>query len=969
MKKMIVVAMLFMAIVLPVFSEGEEVPIVLPNGVSAADDFSGSVIDSNRWQISGDWHKYSYIYKSYNSDKGYAQQAYDHNSGSLKSDYYRFETQVYAGNNVVRSVLGISDQPLGNPQLKIFIENDTSSSNYRHFTVRMGDASDEAIEINHNDYLYYYEIILERSGVSNYFDVTIHIKDRNRNILGTQTKNYVYLEGIYPTLYAPNNKYGIFYDYVAFKKSVIHDVNFNMFHQDGDTIIFDYLDESGNYDAIELYFSKDDDVRLDGSDEKITYDASKSIVLTDTMKTNGYFGIVGRRGTDYGAIDVVAFNYLKPPENFHYVPTGVDKRYKFTWDAVPGANSYRLVYQSEYMYTSNTTATNTTFDITDPSQMTIVAKAPSKILGNDDVSSTISATEGTLAAVSNFSGAIVKKTVEDDLKYFVDLSWNTYDGATEYVIVRNNGIGDYSQVASGLTTTTYSDPLTSQFLSVNYKIKTVVGGKQSAYSDVLTIRNKVKDVIYNFHDADGLVNLYWEPIEEATTYKAYVSKNEDMSEATIYSIDVGEVVDLVSLSYPFESDDDENRYVQIEAWKGEVHSDKTDVLTIDYSRNNMVRNLRHQYEGNTYQVKMSWDALDGASMYAVWMGSSPTEMSLKDTVATLDYVYKIKHDDPSTLYFSVQGVNADMSFAKSYPLVVPTFVEDHVKNLSANFDAATGKVALRWNPLFRADGYQLFKNGALLSVDNLVANTHSLEHVSLNDNITVRGYMKQDEDMYYSQTSNVVTLIDTESDIKITTAQPIDAKVYGSPMAFDLDFEIKRDAVRLYDVGVEILLKNLVAPGTDDMVASYVFPEIQNVMWIDGDQIYTPEFTTEIVSGHMVLGALNGDAGYTVRLKFLDDQSGYLKKGSVLRVGLKTDLRFDEKVPLLSSYAALELPFHIEEQISALETAYGTGYFDAGTQIETIISYQLEDKSDAEVYTKYQAIDFNFVDKPLIIGE
>lgn len=964
-KKILTLFIVVFLLISPLYGENDEIAVVLPNGDVAYDNFSGSTID-DKWHTSSSWFQNNGFYNNYSNKNTYAYQAYNFNVGVLKSDYYRFKTKVYAGNNSYWSGFAISDQAMSNPDLKISVVK-SKTFNYgnkrNQLTLKMGNATQVMnLTKNFNAY-YYFEIILNRVNDSNKFNVEIKVYDTSNNLLGSRSANNVTLDAIYPTFWVKKDKWGDYYEYNAYIKPNLSDVTFSKLHQNGDQIEFDYLEESDDYDSVELFYSTDEDVTTDGSDMKISFDSSKKFTITEAMKNGGYFGVVGKSGSSYGPIDKRPFNYLNTPTNFYYVPTGTEKKYKYTWDAVPGATSYRLVYQgstTEYVYTSNTTITNTQFDITDPTKMSIIAKGPSAIVGNDHVSESVSAVEGTLSPVDNFTGAIVKRIVDDEEKYFVDFSWNTYDGASEYIIVRNNGLGDYSVIADGLTSTVYSDLLSSQFIALNYKIKAVVSGKYSAYTDALTIKNKVKNVIYNFNDTDHVVNIFWEPISEATSYKVYVSKNPDMSSAEVYTVNVADdenTQDIVSYAYPFEVDDDANRYVQIEAWKDSVSSDKTDIITVDFSRNNIVKNLKYEYTPNTYQVKVSWDALEGATNYAVWVGTSPTDLTLIKTVPTLDYIYNIQNSDPNTLYMAVQGIDAGGSFIKSNPLVISTFIKDSVTSLSANLE--NGTATLRWNSLFRADGYQVYKNNVLVNTSEITSTTYTLTNASENDTVKIRGIMKNGENTYYSQFSNTVTLVKSSNDINISASDEnaFSKKIYGSPMDLELDILNNLPSSELYDVEVKIILKNLytVDGGNINPIMSYVFPEIQWVTVAGNDVGYV----TDIISERIVEGSNAGDAGYTVVISLVNNDNN-ITTGKTLNIGLKTDLRFDSSVAIPGNKQ--ELPFNITDVISTLENTYGADYFANNTNLEAIISYKLSPSSD-EIHTKAQIIDFNFEKK------
>jgi hypothetical protein len=388
----------------------------------------------------------------------------------------------------------------------------------------------------------------------------------------------------------------------------------------------------------------------------------------------------------------------------------------------------------------------------------------------------------------------------------------------------------------------------------------------------------------------------------------------------------------------------------------------------------MVKDFKHEYASNSRQVRLSWSKLDGASVYAIYVGTSPDNMVKIDTVPTLEYIYRLKVDDPNTLYMAVQGLSSDIEYVRTNPKVVQTFIYDQVENLSANYNASTSKAEVRWNYLYRADGYELYKNGTKIdpgTSDGLIhSNSFELSNVNQNDTLIVKGIMNVDENKYYSKASNEVVVIDSESDIKISTVDSIQNKIYGDPLAFELDFDIKRDASKLYRVNVELVLNNLFSPTDSTMLAEFVYPKLEDVEIVDtSNNSLNVTYSSEISTGRMIDGTMNGNAGYSVVISIPDNQTNYLSKDKKLRVDLRTDFRLTDTIVRNSSYARMELPFHIEEQIAAIENALTTPVFSDGTYIDAIISYKLEDSDTAETYTKYQRIDFDFVNKRMLIGE
>lgn len=982
MKKITGLLIVFGLLLFPIVSFGvdnDEEAVELPNGEYAEDYFTNRRDDKWVYNESDNWIEYTnsgYLYNNYYglSNEDFAYQSFDYNN--LRSDKYRFIVTVGGGNTYTWSGFVINDN------LSFSTDDDLAFSIVKNTDFWSEGKHKNQFQITFNDVISYetsnlinsydtfeYEVILKRVNNTNLFNVELIVSNSSEEIFRV-IKDNVLMNSIYPALWVEENKEGYFYSYEAYYVPNDTDtVIFNELYQDGDTMRFDWYAVDDEPEEVKLFFSSDENIDFI-NDTVIDISNSKDFSISDLMKEDGYFAIVGYEDGSYGVPSVKKFEYLEPVTNFTYVPTNKPNKYKFTWDAVEGAEKYKIDYGKVKWLKSNR-LTMTIKNILDPSSVSILAKKESNVSPKDSISKTVEASNGNLHAVQNFNVVIVGD--------YAELSWSQYQEASSYILYRNNGLGELTALDPNpiITTTTFNDPLDSNFLRLNYNITAIVGGEESVMTETVSLGNKVKNLNAEFNDVTSQVEVTWYGIDQANKYRVYMSENEDMSEATTVEVDAN------SYAFDFEKNDKINKYIQVEAMyldeetpSNNIYSDKTDVLTIDFSRNNAVSGIVPTYIANTYEVGLKWNELTGATAYNVLVGDSPANLSIVDTVVDESYTYRIKNTDKNKLYFSIQGVSASQNFVQSTPVSTVTFEKDHVENLSVNYNGDTKKAEVRWNSLLRAEKYSLTAGANSYEV---TGNTTVLENIAIGTNFTVKGIKTEDSLAVYSLPSNVVTAVDVEYDIQIEPVSSIATKPYGQPIELELQVVVNKPGVDLNTVSLEFDLKNIFEPGTNDLIASYIYPE---VMYVTVNGVDNVDYLTTVKSGQVVNGVMNADGGYTVKILFSDAVDNHIETGSNVVIMLKTDLRFDNLDgdsgdsilyrELSDPYAQMELPFHIEDQIERLETHYGyenDPFIQDEARVDVIFSYKTSTEASATTYTKYQLINYSFKDKELIIGE
>jgi hypothetical protein len=997
MKKIILIVVLICILPVIVFGITDEESVELPNGISASDTFDSK--DTTRWSFtnSSDWYTSGGKLLDYDwGSEQFAYQTYDYNNGALKSTYYRFELEVEGGRYYTKTGFAINDNinftSDDSKKIEIAKNNRNQDKKNRFYTNLDGTERNTNVTDGTNK-IYKYVVELTRKEDTNDFEVDINVYDGQNWVL-TKSDSNITLNQIYISLWVPKDYEGKFRDFKAYYIPVSKQVSsFTKIQQDGDIIELDWVTNQAVFDTSIVVFSKDSDINFDGSDSIIysgsSSKESKDISITSDMKQGGYFGVIGKSGSEFGVSSSAEYVYLDEPSAFGYGVAISDKKYKFNWEPVDLAEGY-VIKDGSYTYNRDAdTTTITLSNISNPGSVTIEAVRPSSVGTADSYSTVLNATFGNLDPVSGFYG-----TLNDGL---INLNWDSYNGADEYILVRNNGLGDFSVVADDITSLSYQDALNNEHVQLQYKLKAKVSSVFTNYTDIVAVLNVVKNIEAEFDDSQGEVDLSWDAIADATSYKVYISTSSVMTNPLEYTTTENDY------SFDFLSDDTTDRYVQIEAINGTLVSSKNQPFKIDYSRNNPVTGLTSTYNANDSFITVDWDDLANAIEYKVYVGETSVSMDFAGTISSSEFIYTVKTDDPDRLYFKVQGVGVSSDFILSQSTSAETYTIDLVQNLSLNVTIPTSGntenhdatyVDLHWSELFRSDKYIVEYDFDPTIGDSIYTpievNTTSAR-VDVGSLLGGTKVYFRVKGIYGTYDSSYSMVVDTDDVGKVlidtANADSVINKYYNKPMEFSIDLKIGEDKV--YDSTIEVDLHNIFVGTTSNLLASYVYPQITSVTY--GEYVGASfnelpiDHNITIKTGHKINNVFNPDAGYKVIIEVTDvDESNKLIKDKILRVNIKTDLRFNTTGPYANSdesilynsgtnYKIMELPFHILDQIAAVELAISNRYsitnqVTDNTSIDVLMSYATASGSSTR-YAKYFPITFEFKNKNAIIGE
>ncbi len=996
-------------------------------GYESYDHFDGNSI-SPRWggYDSTDWYIYRYPGSSWRelqtlengSEFRSISQDFNLAIGDNYSSFYRFEiassvNKLDQGNGRLSTVFYITNR--GGDYLTAPI---VFKQKYEDFQAKVGG---EFQDLGDSGYTYYNlvtTIELQRIGDSNEFNVVIiNSKDNSRQTyrssVGTVTLSDEITVGL-GSLESTKSEYVYF-------KAEAKDVeekfaNVYSLRQDGEQIEMSWgVDHP--YRNVKVLFSETTDftnatvLGTSGS-----WGRSEEFSLPASARKDGYIGVVPYKNSDEGLIKKYPFNYLEPVDTFGYVfleerrykSRGrwyTDNLYRYTWDAIDGANLYQTYYNGSPLYQ----VTNLTVDIplsgsTSPTIVSINAFGDPMVGSYDSESSLFNALPGNLGAVKN-----LRVTENDDSAI---LRWDAYPNRTSYTVYRADGDGPFSAVSElrNITSTSATVNYSSINLASKYKVVAHIDDRESEYSNIVEVNNRVSNIQHTFDDTNNKVDLRWDHIKDAIVYNVYVSNTSSSKgalEDTITLSSVNSSLSKVDGEFGFSTSDSSDKYVTIDAIDPFGNSSTSRVYEIDFSRNNPVDLNDPVYVSNSGIVNLSWDELYGANAYKIYVGDSSNDLSYVETITGDTYDYVVKTDDPDRIYFAVQGIGASYDFVRSPAKNVRTFYNDLVENISFTvtipesggaLQHSNTYVDLHWSDLNRAEKYIVEYDFDATIGDSTytpveVEDTYARINVgSLESNVVylrVKGIYGSVPSKYSSTVnSNEVGKID----ISVLDEVLLTEKKYNTPMEMVLEFRIGEDA--LYDSEIELDLKNILYNSKNYTLAKYIYPQIVSVSvgnyrTIGGKLVFdgsTIDHDVTISSGQKVNNVFNPDAGYKILVDITDaNQHTKLVKDEILRVVLKTDLRFVTDMPSgrekesvtyinsTSSYALMDLPFFIANQITKVENEIRTKYGEShvvtdNTRIGVLMSYRTSNGNTTK-FAKYFPVDYSFTNKNAILGE
>ena len=353
-----------------------------------------------------------------------------------------------------------------------------------------------------------------------------------------------------------------------------------------------------------------------------------------------------------------------------------------SWDAVADATSYN-VYRDSSLLGSTTSNAFTDSTLADATYLYEVSAVDD--IGESTSKASVSATVNNIPpdAPTNLTAIVDGDSV--------DLSWDTVNDATSYKVYR-----DSSLIASP-TTNAFTDTALADGTYL-YEVSAVDGaGESTSKASVsATVNNEPPTAPTNLSaavNADS-VNLTWNTVNDATSYKVYRDSSLIASPTTNAFTDTT-LADGTYL-YEISAVDD----------AGESTSKASISATVNNAALAAPTNLTASANGSN--VNLSWDTVADATSYNVYRDSSliasPTTNAFTDTaLADGTYLYEVSAVDDAGESTSKASISATVN---NEPPSAPT-------NLTATVNGSN--VNLTWDAVADATSYNVYRDGSLIA--------------------------------------------------------------------------------------------------------------------------------------------------------------------------------------------------------------------------------------------------------------
>jgi len=388
---------------------------------------------------------------------------------------------------------------------------------------------------------------------------------------------------------------------------------------------------------------------------------------------------------------------------------------KLNWDAVEGATGYRIyrsINGANYAFTKTIAETNTSNYGLNCEKNTYSYRIVA--VGNDG--SDYLGWDSEAANVDVMPAAPTNLMVVADNNSTVTLTWNAVEGATGYRLYRSDNGGEFKMLKTVAETTTKNYNLDVANNTYLYRLITIVETenviRKSAYSNEATVLEAALTAPENvkvYRRNGSTAELSWDAVTGATAYNLY------------YSVDGGEYTFAKSVSststkmYNLELINTEYDFM-VSATLGSQESNLSEaaakIAPVANPENLKVEQL------NKSSIKLSWDAVEGATGYRIYRSINGVDYVFTKTIAETNtsnyglnceqntYGYRIVavgNDGSDYLSWDSEAANVDVMPAAPANLTV---VADNNSTVTLAWDAVEGATGYR---LYRSDNDGEFK--------------------------------------------------------------------------------------------------------------------------------------------------------------------------------------------------------------------------------------------------------------------
>lgn len=285
-----------------------------------------------------------------------------------------------------------------------------------------------------------------------------------------------------------------------------------------------------------------------------------------------------------------------------------DNSVALTWSPIPDATAYAVASKTANGYKTYTLAcTDTSFVIDGLS-----AGKEYRFLVQAFVNGKWSAfSDANLIAARTANRLAPKAEVASTSGTNVTLEWNAVEGATKYAVAERVGDG-YKTFSYGVTGTSFTIENLSKSVTHRFLVQAFVDGKWSDFSDddliAVALEDEAAPKVTGSCTGDGQVTLSWAPVSGATKYAVAEYVNGSYKTYTLDCTSTSYVVSNLGNGY-------EHRFL-VQAFVGGAWSSFGDAVLCGVVPHGTISPSCRAVAAD-YSVKLDWDAVPGATRYAV----------------------------------------------------------------------------------------------------------------------------------------------------------------------------------------------------------------------------------------------------------------------------------------------------------------------------------------------------------------
>jgi len=393
-----------------------------------------------------------------------------------------------------------------------------------------------------------------------------------------------------------------------------------------------------------------------------------------------------------------------------------------TWNAVPGATSYKVYRATSKSGTYSLLGTVTTTSYTNTGAKEGTTYYYKVKAANGAGESAYSNVVSGKVVVTPKPAAPVVKIGNSASSGKPMLTWNAVSGATSYKVYRaTSQNGTYSLLGT-VTATSYTNTGAKAGMTYYYKVKAVNSVGESAYSNIVS--GKVKSVtpkpaapvVKIGHSASsGKPMLTWNAVSGATSYKVYRATSQNGTYSLLGTVTTTSYINTGAK-------DGVTYYYKVKAVNSAGESAFSNVV----SGKTTVTTLTMGHSASSGKPQLTWKAVSGAASYRVYRATTKNgAYSVINTTKALTYT-NTGAALGTTYYYKVEALNASgksMGFS--------AVVEGKVAPvLAVGYSSVSGKPQLTWKAVPGATEYQVYRSTQQNSGYTKINTTTSTSYVN-----------------------------------------------------------------------------------------------------------------------------------------------------------------------------------------------------------------------------------------------